>query len=183
MEEYRFNLDRIKEFKSLGIKVVDLKEKIALNDVVIVYKDCLEVIDLTTKQTFKFREFYKGLNFSKKLAVKYGGISKKDKYIFTGREYTILKNDKEKSKDHLYFIKAMGYIKIGRSKHPKRRLCNLSVSWPEDGEILGILWGKGHLEKDIHQCFKGIRIRDNKEWFYNDKRLITFIKESCNSRY
>lgn len=72
---------------------------------------------------------------------------------------------------HLYFIQSAvtGAIKIGRSKHPKKRLRQLQTGSPHKLRILLVIEHNGHREKILHQRLKHHRIRYGRgEWFGPD---------------
>ena len=78
----------------------------------------------------------------------------------------------------LYFIEAVntGFIKIGRSADPERRLAQLATGSPNELVILGKISGGSTLEAELHRRFKGLRER--REWFKVSPELRTFIKEA-----
>ena len=71
----------------------------------------------------------------------------------------------ERKGDYLYFIQSSktGEIKIGRSKHPQRRLKNLQTGNPHTLRIIASLEGLGWREKELHEELK--RWRKSGEWF------------------
>lgn len=78
----------------------------------------------------------------------------------------------------LYFIEALdsGFIKIGRSVNPERRLAQLSTGSPSKLVILGKISGGSKLEMDLHKRF-GLS-REKGEWFKITNELRDFIKEA-----
>lgn len=78
----------------------------------------------------------------------------------------------------LYFIEAVdtGFIKIGRSGDPERRLAQLSTGSPNQLVILGKISGGSSLESELHRRFGALRERG--EWFKVNGELRTFIKEA-----
>lgn len=78
----------------------------------------------------------------------------------------------------LYFIEALqtGFIKIGRSKDPERRLSQLSTGNPSELVILGKISGGLELEAELHKIFTHLRKRG--EWFKVSDELRSFIKEA-----
>ena len=70
--------------------------------------------------------------------------------------------------DCLYFIQSSktGEIKIGRSKHPQKRLKNLQTGNPNSLKIIISLEGLGWREKELHETLK--RWRGSGEWFSYD---------------
>lgn len=79
---------------------------------------------------------------------------------------------------YLYFIEAVntGYIKIGRSANPDRRLAQLATGSPNALVILGKISGGAALESEIHRRFEVDRERG--EWFRLSSDLKEFIKQS-----
>jgi hypothetical protein len=79
---------------------------------------------------------------------------------------------------YLYFIEAVdtGYIKIGRSVNPERRLAQLSTGSPNQLVLLGQISGGSELEAELHRSFGNLRERG--EWFRTSGELKQFIKEA-----
>jgi len=78
----------------------------------------------------------------------------------------------------LYFIEAVntGFVKIGRSADPERRLAQLATGSPHDLVILGKISGGSSVEAELHRRFKDIHER--REWFKVSTELRTFVKEA-----
>ncbi len=78
----------------------------------------------------------------------------------------------------LYFIEAVnsGFIKIGRSVNPERRLEQLSTGSPNQLTIIGKISGGSALEAELHTRFDAQRERG--EWFKVTRELRDFIKEA-----
>lgn len=72
--------------------------------------------------------------------------------------------------DWLYFIQSSdtGMIKIGRSKHPEKRLKQLQTGSTYKLRLIAAFEGLGWREPGIHQDLKQWRIRKNGEWFHHD---------------
>jgi hypothetical protein len=70
--------------------------------------------------------------------------------------------------DHLYFIQAdkTGLIKIGRSKHPKKRLKELQTGCGTKLKLIAVFEGKGSYETTMHDKLKPWRKKG--EWFDYD---------------
>jgi len=68
---------------------------------------------------------------------------------------------------HLYIIQSdkTGDIKIGRSKHPQKRLKQLQTGSPQKLKLLVVVENKGNIEKNIHRRLDRYRSRRNGEWF------------------
>ncbi len=78
---------------------------------------------------------------------------------------------------HLYVMSASdgylpGLVKIGRSKNPAERACQLQEQMPFHIEIDCIYYGKGDHEKAVHEALEVFRVRSapGKEWFELSKR-------------
>lgn len=84
--------------------------------------------------------------------------------------------------DSLYLFRAGDHYKIGISKDPKRRLCDLSIS-PIPVELIWssqIEDARG-LERQLHKTFQGKRVHG--EWFELTEADIEYIMyTSCNRR-
>jgi hypothetical protein len=78
----------------------------------------------------------------------------------------------------LYFIEAIntGFIKIGRSNNPERRIIQLSTGSPNQLVLLGTISGGSVLEAELHRRFGYLRERG--EWFKLSEELRTFVKEA-----
>jgi hypothetical protein len=76
----------------------------------------------------------------------------------------------QKKGDYLYFIQSdkSGMIKIGRSKHPEKRLRQLQTGNSHKLKLIIALEGQGWREPDLHSHLKDWRIRSNGEWFHYD---------------
>jgi len=74
----------------------------------------------------------------------------------------------ERRGDSLYFIQSekTGEIKIGRSKHPQKRLKNLQTGNPNILKIVASFEGLGWREKELHETLK--EWRGSGEWFRYD---------------
>lgn len=84
-------------------------------------------------------------------------------------------------KDHedqvyIYFIAIPGYIKIGMSKNPQRRIYGMQTASPEQIETIAIVPERRDLtESIIHQRFT--HLRKNREWFADCPELRQFIEQ------
>jgi hypothetical protein len=76
----------------------------------------------------------------------------------------------KKQGDYLYFIQSSktGMIKIGRSKHPQKRLKQLQTGNSNKLRLIASFEGLGWRESHIHEDLKKWRIRSNGEWFHHD---------------
>ena len=71
-------------------------------------------------------------------------------------------------RDSLYIIQSdfTGSIKIGRSKHPDKRLKELQTGCPYRLKIIYVFKDKGWLENHIHSLLLDFRLKG--EWFSYD---------------
>lgn len=76
-----------------------------------------------------------------------------------------MKNDTD-----LYFIQAKntGMIKIGRSKHPERRLKQLQTGNSDQLKLIAVFKGMGWRESYLHDYLRKWKVRSNGEWFHHD---------------
>lgn len=76
----------------------------------------------------------------------------------------------QKKGDDLYLIQASGsgMIKIGRSKHPYKRIRQLQTGNSNTLRLIHVFEGWGWREPQLHEELKEWRIRDNGEWFHYD---------------
>lgn len=71
--------------------------------------------------------------------------------------------------ERVYFFAAGGFVKIGRSRHPERRVKNFGNTLApaglnvHAGQLLGTIPGGPHVEGELHRRF--VRFRDVGEWF------------------
>jgi hypothetical protein len=68
---------------------------------------------------------------------------------------------------HLYIIQSSnnGCFKIGRSKHPEKRLRQLQTGSPYKLKLILVLENEGVYEKSLHNLFPKREIRCKGEWF------------------
>lgn len=76
----------------------------------------------------------------------------------------------------VYFVAAGedGPIKIGRAKHPRKRLCELQVGCPEPLSLLGVMTGGEAEERAIHLELACYRVRG--EW-YERAFVMEYMRE------
>ena len=79
--------------------------------------------------------------------------------------------------DHLYIMSASGsflpgLVKIGRSKNPAERACQLQEQMPFHIEIDCIYYGMGDKEKAVHEALDVFRVKSapGHEWFELSKK-------------
>lgn len=84
-------------------------------------------------------------------------------------------NDNEKSDTHLYFIRLGDFVKIGKSKDPKKRMKTFQTGMPIDPKLIYTATHKGHLEGIMHRCFNELMSKNNGEWFYYHPAIKSFI--------
>lgn len=97
------------------------------------------------------------------------------KFCFTYRHKMDICNGvlTSKSTDHLYFIEAGDFIKIGRSGDTKQRIRSLQVSSAEKLKYKAIIFNKGVYESKIHTLFDYLRVSG--EWFKKHKDIYEYI--------
>lgn len=88
-------------------------------------------------------------------------------------------------KDYIYIIgNDQGYIKVGVSKNPNKRVKQLSTG---NEHKLTLLFTEEfdctrkhllHIEKEIHRTLSHIAIKCQGEWFYIDEEKIDSIKHT-----
>lgn len=74
----------------------------------------------------------------------------------------------------IYFIRDDGYIKIGLSADPWRRLASFQTSHHNELELLAVMPGGADLEAGLHRAFAQYAKRG--EWFEESPALLTFIE-------
>jgi hypothetical protein len=86
---------------------------------------------------------------------------------------------------HLYFIESDFGIKIGISKNVEKRYLQIK-NYAGDIKVLKVINYAGNFEKNIHDKFKHLNIRDNSEigveWFNKDAELYNFIENINTSK-
>jgi hypothetical protein len=72
-----------------------------------------------------------------------------------------------KKEDYLYFIQAdkTGMVKIGRSKHPEKRLKQLQTGSSNKLKLIACFENSGWREKILHELLEKWKVRANGEWF------------------
>ena len=83
------------------------------------------------------------------------------------------------SKGSVYFIQETigGYVKIGFSKNPVKRLFALQTSSPFEYKLLGIHDADDDTERKLHWKFRVHRYRG--EWFKPHKNILNYIEKNC----
>jgi len=78
---------------------------------------------------------------------------------------------------HLYIIQSSnnGCFKIGRSKHPEKRLKQLQTGSPYKLKLVLVLLNEGKQEKSLHMRFPKSEITCKGEWF--DFNLLGFLPD------
>ena len=66
----------------------------------------------------------------------------------------------------IYIISNGNEIKIGKSKHPKKRLKQLQTGCAKNLQLLKIYDVPDYYEKRIHHILRNFRFRFKSEWFY-----------------
>lgn len=87
--------------------------------------------------------------------------------------------------DYIYIItNELGYIKVGVSKHPKKRVKQLQTG---NEHQLSLVFTEEfecerkhllHIEKEIHKQLRQMSIKCIGEWFYLDKYKLDSIKNT-----
>ena len=78
--------------------------------------------------------------------------------------------------DKVYFFTNGVNIKIGYTKlNIEKRLMQLNTGSDTQLYSLGYIKGDKKLEKELHQKFANLRLRNNGEWFSPDQSLIDYI--------
>jgi hypothetical protein len=79
---------------------------------------------------------------------------------------------------HLYIIQSSnnGCFKIGRSKHPKKRLKQLQTGSPFELKIILVIDNEGRKEKSLHKRFPKREINCKGEWF--DFDLMGYLPDN-----
>lgn len=90
---------------------------------------------------------------------------------------TINPNRTKSSDQYVYFIEVLpdGFIKIGLSNDPVKRLAHMQTSFPYELQLLGYVSGDYTLEKQLHEDFKADHIKG--EWFKSSKPLEAKIQK------
>lgn len=68
-----------------------------------------------------------------------------------------------KSDSHIYFIECAGFVKIGISTRPQKRLVGIRVSNPFDCQMIGLMKGDAFGEQQIHDFIRSHHHRG--EWY------------------
>lgn len=77
----------------------------------------------------------------------------------------------------VYFIECAGYVKVGHSLAPRRRLHAYRTDNPFDCKFIGILSGGLELEATLHKSFR--RLRHKGEWYRLTKKARQRIADMC----
>lgn len=75
----------------------------------------------------------------------------------------------------VYFLRCQGFVKIGFTTDPARRLLNCRVGNPFPVEIAAMVFGDEELEAALHSRFRKLRHRD--EWFRDEGSLCALVGE------
>ena len=76
--------------------------------------------------------------------------------------------------DLVYFIRQSGFVKIGVSADPEKRIRELQTGNPEPLELLHTEGGGYHREAELHQRFADLWV--NGEWFKYEGELFEYIE-------
>lgn len=91
-----------------------------------------------------------------------------------------LRSDKEESPGSVvYFVRESlrGAIKIGVSKHVKKRAKELGYGMPYTVTVLAVTEGGRGVEALLHMRFSHARIKG--EWFHPVPELLEYIEKHC----
>ena len=81
----------------------------------------------------------------------------------------------DKSNEVVYFLRAGGFVKIGKSTYSgKRRIAELQTGCPYPIEFIGQIKGGQREERALHRQFAPIRAQG--EWFYATEQLLAYIE-------
>lgn len=75
----------------------------------------------------------------------------------------------------IYYVRVADFIKIGQSRHWKRRVNNLNTASPFDVHVLLVEMEQPKREKFLHKKFRHLRHRG--EWFRAEPELLAFIEK------
>ena len=84
---------------------------------------------------------------------------------------------------HLYIIQSdiSGNFKIGRSKHPARRLKQLQTGNPNKLKVVLVLENQGHREKMLHNRInRWVQKKSKGEWF--EFELIGYLPDDITEQ-
>ena len=192
----KIHFDQIEVFKSenkgLIKKIHPFQHAYRLNGVVDIYKHGFCVYDRVNNIYHKLQKIADVFSLAKKIL-----SENKTRDTFDSRKngqitYKTFQKRKENSDwrpennhwdlnkdkisdDHLYFASdGLGRLKIGRSKNPKQRIKHINTSNASNVELVMIARNKGCIEKNMHSCFSGLKIKG--EWFSYSSRFDDFMK-------
>lgn len=79
----------------------------------------------------------------------------------------------------IYFIQSGrgGPVKIGSASNVSKRLKEMQVGNPCPLRLLGVMDLNHSTESELHDMFKGIRVRG--EWYWPTLGLLEFIAREC----
>lgn len=83
--------------------------------------------------------------------------------------------------EYIYAITDGVNIKIGISKHPLKRLKQLSTGHPLKLSMLGYFEGNRDLEQQIHRMFK--KTNSNKEWHEPNEELLNYLNDRIENSH
>lgn len=86
-------------------------------------------------------------------------------------------DDLQDPRSWVYIIEAKGLnaVKIGRSRHVRKRVSDLQVGCPYELSIAARIPGDEHLERVLHKMFAPARIQG--EWFFRSSDIDLLIEE------
>ena len=78
----------------------------------------------------------------------------------------------------VYLMQCEGFIKIGRSKHPSKRLQDIRVSNPFNVRLLAVVNSENDKELESELHLKYSHLRQNGEWFSFNKNIFDLLVSS-----
>jgi hypothetical protein len=73
----------------------------------------------------------------------------------------------------VYVLEFRGWIKIGFSFHPAKRIMNLQVGIPQTAKLLHVMPGTRKTERNLHNRFR--HHREHGEWFRRDGSVNRWV--------
>ncbi len=82
-----------------------------------------------------------------------------------------------------YFMEdGQGYIKIGSTSAPERRLRELRRGWNGSDKLRYLVRVDGNFEKEYHRLFEGDRVDGTRDWFKRSAAMDAFMLALPNNR-
>jgi len=90
---------------------------------------------------------------------------------------TLSAKQRARTMGYIYFVECAGFVKIGHSMRPKRRVLAMQVSNPLQCRLLGYMRGGTDAEGKIHRNMKRRSLHHRGEWFHLTEDLRAAIEE------